>query len=122
MKWTNEQVAAVLEKNAPKNKYNAKRVQVDSIWFDSKVEAHHYQVLKLKLAAGLITNLKVHPTFPIVYKETRLCDVELDFAYDYKGQRIYEDVKGRATNTPISVLKRKLVELFHGISVDVIGL
>ena len=119
MKWTNQQVNAVLQKQATaKTKYNAKRVLLDGIWFDSKQEVKRYETLKLMLAAKLITNLKIHPVFPIVYRETRICDVELDFAYDKQGQRIYEDSKGH--DTDMSRLKRKLVEAFFDITVEVI--
>jgi hypothetical protein len=33
---------------------------------------------------------------------------------------VYEDVKSAGTNTPMSKLKRKLVEAFHGIRVELV--
>jgi len=100
------------------NKHNAKKVMIDNIIFDSKHEGARYSELKLMLGANLIGGLKIHPVYPIVYKETRICDVELDFAYDRDGERIYEDAKGQ--DTPYSQLKRKLVEAFYSIKVEII--
>lgn len=102
------------------NKYGAKMVRIDGVLFDSKAEAKRYNELKLMHAAGLIANLHTHPTFPIDYKDKRICVVELDFRYwDYKKDYfVFEDVKGR--DLPLSILKRKLVEAFHGIKVEVI--
>jgi hypothetical protein len=102
-----------------KNKHNAKKVVIDNITFDSKHEGARYSELKLMLGAGLISDLKIHPVYPIVYKETRICDVILDFAYSKPNSvRIYEDAKGQ--DTDYSRLKRKLVEAFYGIKVELI--
>ena len=111
-------------KMAKANKYNAKRVQVGGIWFDSKAEAKRYNELKLMRAAKLIEDLKVHPSLKIPSDEfvhmPQICTVELDFYYfDLKTKLyVWEDVKGR--DNPLSKLKRKLVEAFYGIEVEVI--
>ena len=100
------------------NKYRSKKVVIDNIVFDSKKEGARYNELKLMQGNNLIGNLVIHPVYPIVYKEIRICDVELDFAYDRDGVRIYEDTKGKDTDW--SRLKRKLVEAFYGIKVEVL--
>lgn len=111
-------------KMAKANKYNAKRVQIDGIWFDSKAEAKRYNELKLMRAAKLIVDLKVHPSLKIPSAEfvnmPQICTVELDFYYfDFKTKLyVWEDVKGR--DNPLSKLKRKLVEAFYGIKVEVV--
>lgn len=121
-----EVTAHILRFDKPRNKHGNKKVTIDNIVFDSKLEGARYSMLKLKLAAGLISNLKVHPVFPIVYNESRICDVELDFAYDEKGVRVYEDVKAKdendkmPTDTSMSRLKRKMVEAFYSIHVEVV--
>ncbi len=104
------------------NKYHAKRVNVDNIWFDSKREAARYGELKLMLKAGLISDLKIHPVREISADNwTHICNVELDFAYKNKnGWWVFEDVKSSATDTPLSRLKRKLVEVFYSIKVEII--
>jgi hypothetical protein len=127
-RWTAQDLAALKRRGGVRNKYNAKKVTIDNFSFDSKREAVRYQQLKAMLHAGLIHTLKIHPVFPIVYQETRICDVELDFAYttcdkrfpSLQGVRVYEDVKSAGTNTPMSKLKRKLVEAFHGIRVELV--
>jgi hypothetical protein len=127
-RWTAQDLAALKRRGGVRNKYNAKKVTIDNFSFDSKREAVRYQQLKAMLHAGLIHTLKIHPVFPIVYQETRICDVELDFAYttcdkrfpSLQGVRVFEDVKSAGTNTPMSKLKRKLVEAFHGIRVELV--
>ncbi len=104
------------------NKYHAKRVQVDNIWFDSKREAARYAELKLMIKAGHISSLEVHPVFPIDYDWKHICDVELDFGYiDTKThKKVFEDVKSSATDNPLSKLKRKLVEAVYSITVEIV--
>lgn len=131
--WRDTDLATQLKQSikiAKANKYNATRVQVDGIWFDSKAEAKRYNELKLMEKAAQIKELKVHPRYPIKYQDQPICDVELDFVYFdgsscwlgndhiYYGHWRYEDVKGR--DNALSKLKRKLVEAFYGIKVEVI--
>jgi DNA repair photolyase len=119
LNWTEGDVRAHLAKNAPRpNKYGAKAQFIDGIWFDSKREGARYSELKIMEKAGVITALKIHPVFPVVYNETRICDVILDFAYDKDGVRVFEDVKGK--DNAYSVLKRKLVEAFYSIKVEIV--
>lgn len=120
-RWTEADIRRATSKGI-RTKYGAKRVSVDNIQFDSKAESARYHELKLMLSQNLISDLKVHPVFPIVYNESRICDVELDFAYFNGERRIYEDVKSAGTNTALSKLKRKLAESFHGIHIELIGL
>jgi hypothetical protein len=127
-RWTNTDLKVALNRTASRSKYSNQKVTVDGISFDSKKEAARYNELRAMLQAGLIHSLKVHPVFPIVHNETRICDVELDFAYttcdkrfpSLQGVRVFEDVKSAGTNTPMSRLKRKLVEAFHGIRVELV--
>ena len=112
-------------KIAKANKYNAKRVQIDGIWFDSKAEAKRYNELKLMEKAGRIAKLECHPQFVIrAPNGNAVCSVVLDFAYwtfqegTTEMFKVHEDVKGQ--DNPLSKLKRKLVEAFYGIKVEVI--
>ena len=91
---------------------------IDNITFDSKHEGARYSELKLMLGAGLISDLKDPSRLSDrPSKETRICDVILDFAYSKPNSvRIYEDAKGQ--DTDYSRLKRKLVEAFYGIKVE----
>ena len=121
VRYTEEQFAALAATFQPKpkrNKYGAVKTQVDGIWFDSKAEAAYYDDLKLRQAAGLIVLQKVHPQFPIVYNSAVICIVELDFQYLENGTTVYTDVKGK--DNDLSRLKRKLVEAFYSIVVEVV--
>ncbi len=105
------------------NKYHAKRVQVDNIWFDSKRETARYAELKMMQECKCIAKLQIHPVFPIPqsgYPLPHICDVELDFKYwsIAEDRYVYEDVKGK--DTPMSRLKRKLVEAFYSIKVEIV--
>jgi hypothetical protein len=105
-------------KAKPKNKYGAKRQCLDGYTFDSQMEARRYAQLKILVHAGAIQNLEIHPRYPIAINGKKICAVILDFQYTQAGKLIVEDVKGR--DTPLSRLKRKLVEALHPITVTLI--
>lgn len=96
-----------------KSKYNARRVTVDGVKFDSLAEARRYGELKVLQAAGAIAGLVIHPRYelqaafedregqrwpPVVYVA--------DFAYTEDGAPVVEDVKGFETEA--WKLKRRL--------------
>lgn len=102
-----------------RNKYNAKKVSLDGYDFDSLMEARRYGQLKLMVRAGLLRELRVHPSWPIVVNGHKICHVELDFSYvDEKDIQHHEDVKGQ--DTALSRIKRKLLLGVHGICVELI--
>lgn len=114
------------------HKYSAERTQLDGIWFDSKKEANRYSVLRIQEKAGLIKSLELQPKYavtcggvPVKIRSTknpngRQVFVKLDFRYFdiLSGCIVVEDAKGM--DTPISRLKRALVEAEHGVQVKVI--
>lgn len=119
----------------PWGKYGAKPTVVDGVRFASKKEARRYSALKLMVAAGQIEALELQPRFPLVIHSTpvvirskgfpngRPVAYIADFAYREfdahgPGVRIVEDVKGM--DTPVSRLKRALVEAIYGVRVRVL--
>lgn len=111
--------AALKLQGRERSKYGSKKVQIDGRFFDSKKEGARYVELKTMLQAGLISELECQPKFTIGIRGQWICDVYLDFSYRDKETKIhYEDVKSAGTNTPLSRLKRKLVEAAYGIEVD----
>jgi hypothetical protein len=101
------------------HKYKAKPLTVDGIRFDSTAEAKHYAELKILERAGEITELTVHPRYPIIINKRQVCIVELDFSYrDKEGHTHFIDCKGM--DTAISKLKRKLVFAVHAITVEIV--
>jgi len=111
--------------NPKANKYSAKRTVVDGVTFHSKKEAKRYQELRMLERARLIERLELQPEFPIVihgtpvrYASGRAVVYRADFRYrdlEAGGRTIVEDVKGM--DTPLSRLKRALVETIYGIKV-----
>lgn len=85
------------------NKHHAVRVQHDGIWFDSRLEANRYKILRIAEQSGYIANLKVHPRYVL----TDACEVQgvkqqavtyaPDFEYEHDGEIVTEDTKGQVT-------------------------
>lgn len=94
------------------SKYGNMKVSEDGECFDSKAELRRYHELKLLLAGGKISNLKVHPVFEIIPafkrdgKTIRATHYEGDFLYLEGIQWVVEDVKG--VETAAFKIKRKL--------------
>ena len=79
---------------------NAKKVKLDGILFDSIAESKRYEELKILQLAGGISDLKVHPRYPIFINQTKVCEYEGDFSYFEPNSplEICEDVKGLRTD------------------------
>ena len=101
------------------NKYGAKRLRVDGITFDSKLEADRYQQLKLLERAGEIKGLEYHKKFVIIPISKYGNDVyyEADFFYFENGKPMVEDTKSKATITSTYKLKKRLLVETHGITI-----
>lgn len=102
-----------------RNKFNAIRTTVDGIIFASRREAKRYAELKLMERAGEIESLECQPSFRIEVSGIRICDYRADFKYLDKrtGEWITEDVKSKATMTPVFKIKARLLRACHGIQV-----
>lgn len=91
----------------PKNqKYNAQRIAVDGITFDSKREAKRWAELKLLEQAGEIIELRRQVVVPLegrdgplLARKGRQMRITVDFGYVEvaTGLTIYEDAKGMPT-------------------------
>ena len=90
--------------------------------FDSKAEAGRYHELRLKERLKEIKRLECQPRFPLSVKGELVGRYYGDFQYiDGDGVTVVEDVKGgKATDTPLSKFKRKLVHAIYGIEVQVV--
>lgn len=97
-------------------KYKNKKVTIDGITFDSRLEANRYCELKLLCQAGEISQLRLQPEFELIPafrkngKAYRRTVYRADFMYFDKktGKYIVEDTKGFKTD--VYMLKRKLFE------------
>ena len=102
------------------NKYKARKTEIDGILFDSKREAARYQELRLLVRAGLICELESQKKFDLIVNDQKVCSYYADFMYYDKEKEcwIVEDVKGgKATQTPVYRLKKKLMKAVLGIEI-----
>jgi hypothetical protein len=108
------------EKKKKGNKFNARKVVIDGITFDSVAESERYWDLKLLVMAGEISDLKLQPSFDLEVNGVEICEYMADFSYIDKktGETVYEDVKGM--DLRLSQIKRKLVKALYGIDVQII--
>lgn len=100
-----------------RSKYGAVPTVVDGIRFASKREAARYAVLRQMQSVGLIRGLELQPKFPIEIGGERIATYIADFAYFKDNARVVEDVKSKATRTPVYVLKTKLVAALYRIEI-----
>ena len=98
------------------SKYKNKKITIDGITFDSRLEATRYCELKLLYQAGEITQLRLQPEFELIpaFRKNgisfRKTTYKADFMYldNRSGKYIVEDTKGFKTD--VYKIKRKLFE------------
>ncbi|NAR55232.1 DUF1064 domain-containing protein [Acinetobacter haemolyticus] len=114
-------------KAAKRNKFNAQKVELDGLTFDSKKEHKRYIELKAMQQRGEITKLEHHTKFELAPKtklegEKRAKPALRYFAdftyYNADGEYVVEDVKSLATRKLASYrTKKHLMSTVHGISI-----
>lgn len=108
------------QKKKPTNKYNAKRVLLDGICFDSKAEANYYAALKLREKANEVTDIELQRKYDLAPNGVHVAFYVADFVFFDRllCRRRVVDVKG--VSTPAFRLKQKLMKACFGIEVEVI--
>jgi len=105
-----------------RNKFNAKRTEVDGRMFDSKREATVYQQLVDRLGSGDIQDLELQPAFPLIIEGKKVTPrpYRADFRYRdvLDGQVHVLDVKG--VDTREGKLRRRLAEVLHDVVIEVV--
>ncbi len=114
-------------KVAKRNKFNAQKIELDGMTFDSKKEHKRYIELKAMQQRGEIFSLEHHTKFELAPKtklegEKRAKPALRYFAdftyYNTQGEYIVEDVKSAATRKLASDrTKKHLMSTVHGISI-----
>lgn len=114
-------------KAAKRNKFNAQKIELDGMTFDSKKEHKRYIELKAMQQRGEIFGLEHHTKFELAPKtklegEKRAKPALRYFAdftyYNTRGEYIVEDVKSAATRKLASYRNKKhLMSTVHGISI-----
>lgn len=102
------------------NKYNAKRVLLDGICFDSKAEANYYTALKLREKAGEVTDIELQRWYDLIVNGKRVARYRADFVFFDRitCTRRVVDVKGYATRE--FRMKKDLMKALFGIEVEVV--
>lgn len=109
-----------LDGTGGRNKYGAEPCEEDGYRFASIKERAEYRRLKLRLSAGEIADLEVHPAYELVVNGERVGRFTLDFRYRVvaTGATVAVDVKGgKATKTEAYGLRKKLLKALHGLDV-----
>lgn len=91
-----------------RNKYGAKKTEVDGIVFDSKAEARRWGELKLLARAGEIFELNRQVPYSLMVNGAKVGVYRADFVYVDRGENVViEDCKG--FKTPEYKLKAKIM-------------
>lgn len=113
-----------------KSKYKNQKTELNGISFASKKEAKRFYELLIMKSQCLIRNLKLQPNFTLQEsyitpdgKRVRAIRYVADFSYDKltgdnQWEFVVEDVKSRATRTPMYNAKKKMMLHKYGITVQ----
>lgn len=109
------QIAKGARKSSNPNKYNAKKVEINGVQWDSKHEARDGAKLQQLASAGIISSLQRQVKFVLQegYRNNQgkairpICYIA-DFVYERDGQKYVQDSKG--VRTEVYKIKRKLFE------------
>lgn len=104
-----------------RSKYGAKKTELDGVTYDSKAEAEYAAKLKLREKAGEVGGIEIQRPFPILINGFSVGVYRADFCFiDHKedGRLRVIDVKGY--DTPLSKFKRKCVEAFYRVKIEVV--
>jgi len=107
-----------------RNKFNAKKVVIDGIKFDSIKEGRYYKSLLIQKKAvnpsDRVVDIQTQVRYDIDVNGKRIGFYKLDFHVTYANGRIeYVDVKGLKKGSAYQIfrLKKKLVEAIYNISI-----
>ena len=97
-----------------RNKFNAKKQLYKGLKFDSKKELSRYIVLEKLLKIKAISDLKLHPMYPLIVNGTKIGRYTADFEYkNANGDVIIEDVKSKVTKTRDYMLRKKILATYN---------
>lgn len=100
-------------------KYRNKKVIIDGITFDSKLEAKRWGELCLLARAGEIQELERQVRYPLRVNGCLVCTLVVDFRYQTRaGTLVLEDTKSPATARERSYrIKKKLLMALTGLDI-----
>lgn len=119
--------SSLTRRTSTRSKYNAKKVVIDNIKFDSKAEAAYYQQLKLLKMSGEVVSFDLQPEFVLQEsfrkngKLYRAIKYKADFLVRYSdGHEELIDIKGMLTKE--FRIKQKLFEMRYMQSIKCLKL
>ncbi len=119
--------SSLMMRTSTRSKYNAKKVVIDDIKFDSKAEAAYYQQLKLLKMTGEVVSFDLQPEFTLQDsfrkngKLYRAIKYKADFLVRYSdGHEELIDIKGMLTKE--FRIKQKLFEMRYMQSIKCLKL
>ena len=103
------------DKTQKKNKYNAKKAELEGIVFDSYKEMSKYAELRVLQKMGQVKSIELQPEFQLQEgyigpdgKKVRPIIYRADFLVTYAdGQQVVIDTKG--FKTPVYAMKKKML-------------
>lgn len=101
----------------PPAKYGNTSLVLDGHRFASQAEARRYGELHYRVQAGEITDLVLHPRWPLIVNGVLIGHYTADFAYQEAGALVVEDVKGGPPARDF-ILRKKLMLALYGIAVQ----
>ena len=113
--WRAVYAAPSKAKPAKRSKFGNVKTTVDGIVFDSKREALHWQLLRLRESSGKITQLKRQVRYDLHVCGIKVCAYIADFVYFDGDQWIVADSKGM--KTPMYNLKKKMLAAEYGLKI-----
>ena len=101
------------------NKFKAKRTKTsDGQWCDSKAEARRYEELLLMQRSGEISDLAIHPRYPLEVNGIDVSRYTADFRYLDHGIVVVEDVKSPITRKQGDyIIRKKLMKALYKIDI-----
>jgi hypothetical protein len=115
--WTSAEYLAYMKGQSAErgNKYHAILTRTDDRLFHSKGEARRYLDLKLRLAAGEISDLRLQVRYDLMVAGVLITTYIADFVYLENGQEVVEDFKGKRTE--VYRIKARLMLAVLGITI-----
>jgi hypothetical protein len=112
---------ALQAKPAKRQKYNAKRVLLDGICFDSKAESRYYAELKIRERQGEVTDIELQRRFDLMVNGSLAAVYVADFCFFDRLTRCRRvvDVKGAPVTRDFRI-KQNLMKSIFAIDVEVV--
>jgi hypothetical protein len=116
--WTKKVTRDEMAASVKRSKYNAQKTDIHGKRFDSAKEAKRYLELAMLQAAKQISYLRLQVPFKMFVNDIHVGTYLADFVYlDAAGKEVIEDVKSKATATPVYRLKKRIIEALYSVTI-----